>query len=373
MRRLGSLSLALVLLLAVGCAARPGQESPGPPPRQQSTGAGAGGGARPPVALTVTNVATGLKVPWDVVFAPDGRAFVSEREGRVLELARDGSTKVVHQFNLGGSGEAGLLGLAVSPTFSHDGLLFAYYTTGNDNRVVRFRPGGAEQPILTGIPHAVFHDGGRIAFGPDGMLYVATGDATNRQSAQDLNSLSGKILRIQPDGKVPSDNPFRGSPVWSYGHRNVEGLAWDIGGRMFASEMGEDDNDEINLIRPGGNYGWPGVMGPGGSPPLIDPVFVRQPSEASWSGLLILTSSAIPQWEGDLLVAALRGQRLWRIRVTADGTVSESEALYSGQFGRLRAVVQAPDGSVWITTSNRDGRGTPKPGDDRIVRIGPPA
>jgi glucose/arabinose dehydrogenase len=313
----------------------------------------------------VRDVATDLAAPWDVVFTAEG-AFVSERDtGRVLRLQEGGEPEEVHRFAVDPTSEGGLLGLA-----SHDGALYAYYTAASDNRVVRFRPGGTEEPVLTGIPKAGIHNGGRIVFGPDGMLYIGTGDAGAAGNAQDPASLAGKILRVTPDGDIPPDNPTPGSPVWSLGHRNVQGLAWSPEGELYATEFGPDRDDEINHIRPGGNYGWPEVTGVAGVAGFDDPVFVQQPPDAAWSGATFLVDGAVPQWEGDLLVASLRGQRLWRLTVT-DGTVSASEQLLVGEYGRLRAAVQAPDGSIWVLTNNRDGRGQPRAGDDRIVRLGP--
>lgn len=364
------LSLLVLLLLSAACGADGGQmPTAGGGPKSPLPNAP--GGARGTVPVTLSEVATGLDVPWGLVLTPDGGAFVSERQGRLLELLQDGSTRVVHEFRVDATGEAGLLGLALSPTFEDDGWLYAYFTSETDNRVVRFRPGGPVEPILSGIPKAAFHNGGVIAFGPDGMLYVGTGEATVEDRAQDLSSLGGKILRLQPDGAIPADNPFPGSPVWSYGHRNVQGLAWNADGQLYANDFGPDSDDEINLIRPGGNYGWPVVTGEAGRAEFIDPIFVRQPNEASWSQLAILRGSSIPQWEGDLFAPALRGQRLWRVRIGSDGRVVESEMLLVEQLGRLRGAVQAPDGSLRVWTSNRDGRGDPRPGDDRIVRLGP--
>jgi glucose/arabinose dehydrogenase len=237
--------------------------------------------------------------------------------------------------------------------------------------VVRFRLGEDPEPILTGIPVQSYHTGGRIAFGPDGLLYVATGDGGEPSNSQDLNSLGGKILRITPSGGVPEDNPFPGNPVYSYGHRNVEGLAWSSGGQLYASEFGSDRFDEVNRIEPGGNYGWPEVEGEGGEPEYIDPISSFTTREASPSGAAILKGGAIPQWEGDFFMAGLRGERLWRLDLDESGAVIEREPLLQGEAGRLRHVVQAPDGSLWILTSNRDGRGSSVPGDDRILRLGP--
>lgn len=325
-----------------------------------------------PVEVGFETLVTDLEAPWDVVFLPDGRALVTERDsGRVLEIDDQSNVEEVQQIPEEGSGEGGLLGLTLSPDYENDRYIYAYYTTGEDNRVGRFRLGEQPEPILTGIPVNTYHDGGRIAFGPDGMLYVATGDAGVPESSQDLESLSGKILRMTPKGEVPGDNPFPNNLTYSYGHRNAQGLAWDEEDQLFASEFGQDAYDEVNLIKAGGNYGWPEVEGEGGEPDYIDPVTVFETSEASPSGAEIPLDSAIPQWNGDFLMAALRGERLWRLELNPDGSVAEREELLSGDFGRLRHVAQAPDGSIWVLTNNRDGRGDPVPEDDRILRLAP--
>lgn len=312
-----------------------------------------------------------LTIPWSVAFLPDGRALLSERGGRLLLVDKDGKTLEAQRIEQEGAGEGGLLGIALSPRYEDDKLVYAYYSTATDNRVVRFRLGEQPQIVLSGIPVAGNHDGGRIAFGPDGMLYIGTGDATNRPNAQNLQSLGGKILRITPDGKIPQDNPFPGSPVYSYGHRNVEGLTWDKNGQLYESELGQDSFDEVNKIMPGKNYGWPEVEGMGNDSRFVNPVTTFSTDEASPSGATFLIHGAIPQWEGDLFVAALRGARLWRLHFSADGKVVQKESLLHEQFGRLRNVSQAPDGSLWILTSNRDGRGSPTPTDDLLIRLGP--
>ncbi len=203
------------------------------------------------------------------------------------------------------------------------------------------------------------------------MLYVGTGDAGDTSSSQDRASLGGKILRITPDGGAPEDNPFPGNPAYSYGHRNVQGLAWDEEGQLYATEFGQNRYDEVNRIEPGENYGWPYVEGEGGEPEYGDPISTWATSEASPSGAVILVNGAIPQWEGDFFMAALRGERLWRLELGEDGLVTGRDQLLRGEAGRLRHVAQAPDGSLWVLTSNRDGRGSPAPEDDRILRIGP--
>ena len=321
-----------------------------------------GGGDEPSVDV----IATGLDTPWDVAFEPDGTAFITERGGRILRLEPGGKPQVVQTIaDAVEQGEGGLLGLERDG----DGFLYAYYTTATDNRVARFRPGEAPVPILTGIAKASNHDAGRIAFGPDGVLYVATGDAGVADRSQDPSSLNGKILRITRDGSIPSGNLTPTSPVYALGLRDPQGLAWDDDGRLYATEFGPDRDDEINIIVAGGNYGWPVVTGDADDARFVDPIVVRQPSVASWSGAAIV-DGGVEQWDGDLLAAALRGERLYRFDRRADGTVDgRGEELFVNVYGRLRHVEQAPDGSLWVLTSNRDGRGDPVAADDRIIRI----
>ena len=242
------------------------------------------------VRVETSVIATGLEAPWGLAFLPSGEALVTERDsGRLLSVDASGNVEELQTLPAGGSGEGGLLGAALSPDYESDGLIYAYYTTDQDNRVVRFRLGEDPEPILTGIPARSYHNGGRIAFDSDGYLYAGTGDGGEPSNAQDLNSLGGKILRIEPDGSVPSDDPFSDNPVYSYGHRNVEGLAWDSSGQLYASEFGQDRYDEVNRIEPGGNYGWP---------EYTDPISTFGVAEASPSGAVILNGGAIPQWEG---------------------------------------------------------------------------
>jgi glucose/arabinose dehydrogenase len=386
-------ALAAVLVVSVGCGGGESQSSNEPSeaedtasqtelaesetPAPEDTQAPQPGGSAEagPVEVETTVVAAGLEAPWDLVFTPDGEALVSERDSsRLLSIDSSGNVEELQRLPENGTGEGGLLGIALSPNYESDGYIYAYYTTDTDNRVTRFLLGEDPEPILTGIPVLTYHNGGRIAFGPDGNLYVGTGDAGETSNSQDLNSLGGKILRVTPDGDVPADNPFSNSPIYSYGHRNVQGLAWDEGGQLYATEFGQNRYDEVNRIQPGGNYGWPAVEGEGGffaSGEYIDPIATWATSEASPSGAAILKNGAIPQWEGSFFMAALRGQRLYRLALEPSGTVTEQEELLSGQAGRLRHVVQAPDGSLWVLTSNRDGRGTPIATDDRILRLAP--
>jgi glucose/arabinose dehydrogenase len=263
-------------------------------------------------------------------------------------------------------GEAGLLGVAVSPSFRRDHRVFFYASTDSDNRVLRatYLDGRLDSPraILTGIPHGFIHDGGRMVFGPDGMLYVSTGESGNPQLAQDKGSLGGKILRITQDGSPAPGNPFGDSPVWTLGHRNVQGLAFDDHGNLWASEFGQDTWDELNLIVKGHNYGWPHVEGKGGGSPYTDPQLQWRTDDASPSGLAFL--------DGRLWLGALRGERLWRIDVTGR-RAHDPKAFFIGRYGRMRSVAATPDGLLWVTTSNRDGRGEPAPADDRILRVRP--
>ncbi len=328
-------------------------------------------------------VATDLDVPWSVVALPDGTALVSLRdEARVVWVGPDGAVTPVAATGPDGrvpgvapSGEAGLLGLALPPDAGPGTTsLYAYTSTATDNRVLRLplsvdrRSLGEPEVLLDGIPLARNHDGGRLAFGPDGMLYVTTGDAGDRDSAQDPGSLAGKILRLTPDGEPAPGNPDPGSPVWSLGHRNVQGVGWDAAGRMYASEFGQDTLDELNLVTPGGNYGWPDVEGTvgAGDDRFVDPLVTWPTDEASPSGLLV-TADAV-------YLAALRGQRLWRVPLDGDDggrgggvTVGSPQAAVDG-VGRLRDVVAAPDGGLWLLTSNT-ARGDPGPDDDRLLRV----
>lgn len=308
----------------------------------------------------VQEVTTGLRVAWGLDFLPDGSAVVSERDtGRVLRLRPNAQPVELARLEVAAEGEGGLLGVAVSPTYERDGLIYAYLTAAQDNRIVRFRAGGPVQAVLTGIPKNSFHNGGRIAFGPDGLLYAGTGDAGERSLSQDRGSLGGKVLRMRPDGSAPADNPYPGSLVWSLGHRNVQGLAWDSSRRMFATEFGQNRFDEVNQIRPGGNYGWPEVEGSGGSSAYVEPLVTWSPEEASPSGMAFAG--------GNLYVAALRGERLWQISVGGPGA-PEKRSLLEGKYGRLRHVALGPDGALWLLTSNRD-RGDSRSGDDKVLRL----
>jgi len=329
-----------------------------------------------PATVEVTDVrdiVTGLDVPWGVAFLPDGAALVTLRDAAgLVVVAGDGVATAVtgpgaDQLvrDVEPDGEGGLLGVAVLGSDGDAVDLAVYATTADDNRVLRGTLQGGTlgelRPVLTGIRKARNHDGGRLAVGPDGYLYVTTGDAARPPDAQDPGSLNGKILRITLDGDPAPGNPDPASPVWSLGHRNVQGIGWSSDGRMFASEFGQNTWDELNVVVPGGNYGWPAVEGTGGSGDgFVDPVATWATSDASPSGLAVTD-------EG-VYLAGLRGERLWRVPLRPDG-VGEPQALLTGEHGRLRAVTVAPDGSLWVLTNNTDGRGDPAPDDDRVLRV----
>ncbi|MGA4689125.1 MAG: PQQ-dependent sugar dehydrogenase [Rhodococcus sp. (in: high G+C Gram-positive bacteria)] len=366
-RRLACLTAAVVLPLSA-CASEstaPDTETTGPATTGTVTDATASAVSEVNgVPHVIGTVASGLDTPWGIAFLPTGSALVTERNsGRIVEIT-DGEVREVGRVGETlAQGESGLLGIAVSPTFDTDRFVYLYVTTGSDNRVLRAVLDGTTlaepEVILDGIPSARIHDGGRMTFGPDGMLYVATGEAGRRELAQDPNSLGGKILRITSDGEPAPGNPDPASPAYSLGHRNVQGLSFDDRGRLWASEFGQNDVDELNLVTAGANYGWPVVEGAGGSDEFVDPVLTWPVSQASPSGLA--------WFDGSLWMAGLRGERLWRIDV--QDTAATATDFFVGEYGRLRTVVAAPDGSLWLTTSNRDGRGSPAGDDDRILRI----
>ncbi len=302
-----------------------------------------------------------LDTPWAIDFLPDDRLIFTERQGRV-SILDNGNISVIANINVSEVSESGLLGIAVDPGFTKNKYIYLYYTHENGNRVSRFILNNKlenEFILLDNIPNAQFHDGGRIKFGPDGKLYITTGDATIPSTAQDINSLAGKILRINKDGSIPEDNPF-GNYVYSYGHRNPQGLAWHpITKQLFASEHGPTRNDEINIIMKGENYGWPIVQCTEISEQYINPI--RCYSEFT------LAPAGIAFYKNDLHVAGLRGIQLRKIVLDKDGKISHEEELLTN-LGRIRDVVEH-NGYLYIATSNRDGRGIPSFNDDKIIRI----
>ncbi len=348
-------TLTFALFLLTSCTT--GNDQPGEPASNETTAASSSLG-EPEV------ISEGLEAPWSISFHDD-TPLISERDSaRIVELDDAGQAREVATVDgVAPRGEGGLLGLAVK-----DDYLYAYFTAEDANRIERFPITGnsgnlsLDEPevVLDGIPAGSTHNGGRIAFGPDGLLYATAGDSGNREDAQDRESLSGKILRMTPEGDVPESNPFPDSLVYSYGHRNPQGLAWAEDGTLYASEFGQNTWDELNVIEPGGNYGWPEVEGMGDRDEFINPVQQWEPSEASPSGIAVRDDT--------LFMANLRGARLHEIPLSNH---AESVEHFTDDYGRLRDVTVAPDGSLWVMTNNTDGRGDPSPEDDRILRFAP--
>ncbi|MFC1434405.1 sorbosone dehydrogenase family protein [Streptacidiphilus sp. N1-3] len=388
MRRRVFVSGTAALLLSA-CSSSGGGSTPSPSPSSlppapttappPTSAAPSPGAPAAKGAVTVTGtVATGINVPWGLALLPDRSLLVSSRDTYGIHRVdhATGATTLAGTVpdvvsNKDAGGEAGLLGIALSPRYATDRLVYAYYSTGSDNRIARmtYDPGkaaghqlGTPQAVLSGIPLGVHHNGGRIAFGPDGMLYAGTGETGNTALSQDLGSLGGKILRMTPDGKPPpAGNPFAGSVVYSYGHRNVQGLAWDPQGRLWASEFGDREADELNLILPGRNYGWPATQGRTSNPKYTSPVAQFGTEEDSPSGIAFAA--------GCVWMAGLKGERLWRIPLAGAKTAAAPASFLDGSYGRLRSVLADTDGTLLVTTSNTDGRGTPRPADDRILRL----
>lgn len=363
-RRLVVVAVAAVVIAAVATAFfAPSQTTlPIPEPRPNSGGNSTSSG--------VQVLAENLEVPWALDVAEDGRIFFTERAGRIRVIENGTLLEDPVAFiNVEQNEESGLLGLALHPNFTENHLLYIYHTYSNgssilnkvlmlterDNQIIE------SKVIIDDIPAADRNDGGRIKFGPDGKLYIATGDARQPELAQDGRSLAGKILRLNPDGTIPEDNPFEGSPVYSYGHRNIQGLAWHPEtGELYASEHGDEGNDEINIIRPGANYGWP--IEDCNAERFEEPVVCFTPAIAP--GGIVIPSSDRLGYQSDIVLAALKAQQLRLVELPSD---SERNILTG--YGRIRDVVEAPDGTLYVATSNRDGRAIPEQGDDKILRI----
>lgn len=334
----------------------------------------------------------GLEIPWSLIFLPDNRALVSERAGRI-RLIQNGKIQEKPYITIDGAhtGEGGLMGLALHPDFPAKPYIYAMHTYRKEgnlyNKVIRLIDSGNEarfdRVIIGNIPGGRFHNGGRIAFGHDRMLYITTGETFESGLAQDIMSLGGKILRITPEGSIPDDNPFKGSPVYSYGHRNPQGIAWDpVTGKLFSSEHGPSGeflrfgNDEINIIVKGGNYGWPEIIGAGGINKYIDPVIVWEKATPP-SGMTFYKGSLLKHLKNNLFVATLKSEALIRIVFNEKSEKPKkverwfSEKSGKGRYGRIRDVVEGTDGALYFLTNNRDGRGSPKSGDDKIYRIIP--
>ena len=324
--------------------------------------------------LNVDVMVDGLNNPWEIVFGPDGEIFFTERDGRIWKIEEFGEAKVIETFTKSGSYEGGTLGLALHPEFEKNKKIYVYQTNLEmeffQNKVFSFTVDDDmltdRQIIIDDIPGALWHDGGRIAFGPDGKLYITTGDAVNPGWSQDLSSLAGKILRINPDGTIPDDNPFDSSPIFSYGHRNPQGIAWSSDGLLVSSEHGPSGemgygHDEINVIVKGKNYGWPKVVGDSSDVTLVNPII--HSGEQTWapSGMVYFDSNKIPSLDGKFLVGALRGQHLMVVDVAEDGSLISAEKLFEGDFGRIRTAQTGTDGVLYLLTANGDN--------DKIIRI----
>ncbi|MCX3291621.1 PQQ-dependent sugar dehydrogenase [Streptomyces sp. NEAU-H22] len=374
---------AAALLLTAGCSSdsggSPGEQASTTPSRTAAGSSAPPGQAAeetPPAkgsVKVVRTVAEGLDSPWGLAPLPGGGLLVSSRDDATIVRVDDKTGKKSELGEVPGvsaAGEGGLLGIALSPDYASDHMVYAYFTSASDNRIVRMiydeqKPAGeqlgAPDTVYKGIPKGFIHNGGRIGFGPDKMLYVGTGESGDTGLSQDKDSVGGKILRLTPEGEPAPGNPFPDSPVYSYGHRNVQGLAWDTRQRLFASEFGQDTWDELNAIEPGGNYGWPEAEGRSGDKGFHNPVDQWTTAEASPSGIAYA--------EGSVWMAGLRGKRLWRIPLNGTKSSAEPQAFLEGEYGRLRTVVAAGGGRLWLVTSNTDGRGGPKAGDDRILEL----
>jgi len=368
---------ASALVMLAGCGGDDDSGTPSSPPaatteQEQSGGTPAREPLRSDGGPQLETVASGLQAPWEIAFLPDRRALVTERDGRVRLLDRELKLQKqpAAEVDVAAVGEGGLLGLAVDPQFRRNRFVYLYRTTDSGNEVARYRFEGdqltEDAVILEGLEAAAIHDGGRIHFGPDDLLYVSTGEAGNPDLAQDDDSLNGKFLRVRD---------FRGSggepEVIDKGHRNVQGFDWDADGRLFATEFGDDSDDEVNLIRKGRNYGWPereGTEGGDGfTPALVGYEDVIAPSGGT------IVSEPGSAWTGDFVFGALVGEQVRRVELDGDRAGNEDEALFEGELGRVRTVVEGPDGALYALTNNTDGRGSPREGDDRLVRIVPPA
>lgn len=373
---------------SVAVSAREKQATPKPNSTQPASCKLVESGFGPPgqVKVRVEEVVSGLDVPWGIAFLPNGDMLVSERQGRV-RLVQDGKLRpqAIATIDVSDRGEGGLLGIATPANFASNRFFYVYFTANKNgspvNRVERWRlsPNGTgatrDRTIIDNIPVAQFHNGGRIRFGPDGMLYIGTGDARNPDSSQDVNSLAGKILRLTPDGQVPTNNPFPGNPVYITGIRNTQGFDWINASTLWISDhgpsgdLGRFGHDKVSVAKAGDNLGWPTTYRCESKPGLVTPAIVWRQALPP-GGATIYTGNAIPEWKGSLIVAALRAEQLQRVVINPQSNqVQRHEVYLQGQQGRLREAIMGPDGELYVTTSNCDGRGSCPPGKDKILRI----
>ncbi|KOU77018.1 glucose sorbosone dehydrogenase [Streptomyces sp. MMG1533] len=382
-RAVSAVLAATALVLTAGCSSDGGGESSNgsdsAPPSSRASGSSPTGQAADPAppakgsVKVVRTVAEDLSTPWGLAPLPEGDLLVSSRDEGTITRVDEETGKKTELGEVPGvspAGEGGLMGLALSPDYASDHMVYAYFTSASDNRIVRMlydeqKPSGeqlgAPDTIFKGIPKGYIHNGGRIAFGPDKMLYAGTGESGDTGLSQDTKSLGGKILRMTPEGEPAPGNPFPDSAVYSYGHRNVQGLAWDDKQRLFAAEFGQDTWDELNAIKPGDNYGWPEAEGRSSDSKYHNPIAQWGTDDASPSGVAYA--------EGSVWMAGLKGRRLWRIPLQGTEASADPQAFLEGEYGRLRTVVSAGGDKLWLVTSNTDGRGDPKEGDDRILEI----
>ncbi|MER5197158.1 PQQ-dependent sugar dehydrogenase [Streptomyces sp. NPDC002755] len=378
-RAVSAVLAASALLVTAGCSSDAGGSSgasASASPSRTAAQVSPSAEETPPAKGTVEmvrTVAEGLNTPWGLAPLPEGGLLVASRdEGTITRVDTEtgGKTELGEVPGVSAAGEGGLLGLALSPDYAADRMVYAYFTSASDNRVVRMiydpaRPAGdqlgAPDTVFKGIPKGMIHNGGRIAFGPDRLLYVGTGESGDRGLAQDKKSLGGKILRLTPEGEPAPGNPFPDSAVYSYGHRNVQGLAWDSKQRLFAAEFGQDTWDELNAIVPGADYGWPTAEGKSEDTKFRNPTAQWHTDDASPSGIAYA--------EGSVWMAGLKGQRLWRVPLKGTAASADPQAFLQGEYGRLRTVLSAGGDKLWVTTSNTDGRGDPAKGDDRILEL----
>jgi len=371
--------LVVFIGLLSACTEKPGTETPETSETPVTSEAPQADG----FPYSIATVAEGLNVPWEMAFAPDGRIFFTERPGS-LRVIEDGELRETPLLEVPAPfvsrGEGGLLGLALDPDFARNEYAYVYHSYsaadgGVLNRVLRLRIGkesaAVDKVLLDGIPGDTNHNGGRIKFGPDKLLYITTGERYEPDLAQNKESLGGKILRIAADGSIPAGNPWPGSPVYSWGHRNPQGLAWHPeSGDLYSSEHGQSSHDEINRIVSGANYGWPLIEGDeegSAEGVALTPPLLHSGNE-TWapSGIAFITQGP---WKGQLLAANLAGRQLLKVTLAENGNKAAAEALFAGEWGRIRNVAEAPDGTVYLMTNNRDGRGNPQEGDDKLIAL----